>query len=397
MSAAAAVLAQAGAEVRMRLRSGATLAAVLAIAAGTWFWLPSARGHAVSISWKNAAGETVAPLYTSATVGVSVTVFASIFLSLAGFYLVAGSVRRDRERGVGAILAATPLSNEAYLLGKFAANLGYLSVLGALMLGIGALRFAAEGVGPFRPLAFAAPLLLIGGPALAFVAAAAVLFDVAPVLRGRFGLVAWFFAFLLVTALASVSRHTGKGHLRSARVPAFDPTGAATIEQLVVESVPGAQKDSFSAGHIVLDRAPARVPWAGIRYSPRVVAARLANFGWGLPALFAAFLLFDRFDPARLRRSRRLRKKEDPSAAPEGAAAAGYRSYSGLSGAPPAPRAASAIAAEALLVWQTAPAAKWLLPAVALASLAVPASALTGIAAAWLVLLVPVVSETAAR
>jgi len=397
MSAAAAVLTQAGAEVRMRLRSGATLAAVLAIAAGTWFWLPSARGHAVSISWKNAAGETVAPLYTSATVGVSVTVFASIFLSLAGFYLVAGSVRRDRERGVGAILAATPLSNEAYLLGKFAANLGYLSVLGALMLGIGALRFAAEGVGPFRPLAFAAPLLLIGGPALAFVAAAAVLFDVAPVLRGRFGLVAWFFAFLLVTALASVSRHTGKGHLRSARVPAFDPTGAATIEQLVVESVPGAQKDSFSAGHIVLDRAPARVPWAGIRYSPRVVAARLANFGWGLPALFAAFLLFDRFDPARFRRSRRLRKKEDPSAAPEGAAAAGYRSYSGLSGAPPAPRAASAIAAEALLVWQTAPAAKWLLPAVALASLAVPASALTGIAAAWLVLLVPVVSETAAR
>jgi hypothetical protein len=56
-----------------------------------------------------------------------------------------------------------------------------------------------------------------------------------------------------------------------------------------------------------------------------------------------------------------------------------------------------AIAAEALLVWQTAPVVKWLLPAAGLASLIVPASALTGIAAAWLVLLVPIVSETAAR
>ncbi len=397
MSAASAVLTQAGAELRMRLRSGATLAAVLAIAAGTWFWLPSARGHAVSISWKNAAGETVAPLYTSAAVGVSVTIFAAIFLSLAGFYLVAGSVRRDGERGVGAILAATPLTNEAYLLGKFAANLGYLSVLAALMLGIGALRFAAEGVGPFRPFAFPAPLFLMGGPALVFVAAAAVFFDVAPVLRGRFGLVAWFFAFLSLTAFASVSRHTEKGRLRSAPVPAFDPAGVATIEQLVVDSVPGAQKDSFSTGHIVLDRAPARVAWTGIRYSPRVVAVRLANLAWGAPTLLGAFLLFDRFDPARRRRrNAHSRKTTDSAAAREDAPAASV-SYAGLSGSPPRPGPARAIAAEALLVWQTAPAVKWLLPAAGLASLIVPASALPGIAAAWLVLLVPIVSETAAR
>ena len=397
MSAAAAVLTQAGAEVRMRLRSGATLAAILAIAAGTWFWLPSARGHAVSISWKNAAGETVAPLYTSGTVGVSVAVFAGIFLTLAGFYLVAGSVRRDRERGVGAILAATPLSNEAYLAGKFAANFGYLAVLAALMLGIGALRFAAEGVGPFRPAQLGAPLVLMAGPALVFVAAAAVLFDVAPVLHGRFGLVAWFFTFILVTALASVPRHAEDGRLRAASVPAFDPTGAATLEQLVVESVPDARKDSLSAGHIVLDRAPARVPWRGIRVSSRVVGARIMNFFWGVPLLFAAFLLFDRFDPARQPRRRSREKAPVFPAGAQDASRNGAPSAAALSGAAPRPGPAPAIAAEALLVWQTAPPVKWLLPAAALASLAVPAAALTGVAAAWLALLVPIVSETAAR
>ena len=60
-----------------------------------------------------------------------VAILSGIFLTMGGFYLVAGSVRRDRERGVGAILAATPLSKTAYLGGKFAAHFAYLLVLDA--------------------------------------------------------------------------------------------------------------------------------------------------------------------------------------------------------------------------------------------------------------------------
>jgi hypothetical protein len=394
---AGAIAAQVGAEVRMRLRSTATLVAFLAIAAGTYFWLPSARGKAVSMTWKTASGKLVAPLYTSGAIGVAVTVFAGVFLTLAGFYLVVGSIRRDRERGVGAILAATPLSNAAYLTGKFVANLAYLAVLALLMLGVGAVRFALEGVGAFQPAALALPVLLMAGPALVFVAAMAVFFDVTPVLRDRLGLVAWFFTFLFVVASATVPRHAENGRLRAALVPPFDPSGAATLQQLVVESVPDARKDSLGTGHIVLDQAPERVAWKGIRITPRIAAGRLMNLLWGAPPLLAALLLFDRFDPAR-RRLRRRRGKARRDAVPIALPESGFEARpSALPPAHPRPSVLASTAAEALLVWQSAPLAKWLLLAASLVSLALPASALMGIAAVWLVLLVPVISEAGAR
>jgi len=392
-----AVATQTGAEVRMRLRSPATFIACLAIAVGTFFWLPTSRGKAVSMSWETTAGVLVSPLYTSGAVAVALTIFTGVFLLLVGYYLVAGSVRRDRERGVGLILAATPLSNEGYLLGKVASNFAYLGVLSLLVLAVGVIRFAIEGVGPFHPVSFFLPFLLIAGPSLAFTAAAAVFFDVAPILRGRAGNVAWFFTFIFVVAAASVSRHADNGRLISKSVPAFDPSGAATIEQLVVESIPDAKNRSVSTGHIVLDRTPVRVPWKGIRITGPVVAARIANFFWAVPPLFGALLLFDRFDPARRKFAaprRRRPKGADPvtpmsTDTPERALAiAPVRARPGF---------ARSAAAEALLLWQSGPLVKWLLLGASAACLFVPAAALTGVAAAWLVLLVPVIAEAAAR
>jgi hypothetical protein len=68
-----------------------------------------------------------------------------------------------------------------------------------------------------------------------------------------------------------------------------------------------------------------------------------------------------------------------------------------MSPAEPRPGFARSAAAEAMLLWQSGPIAKWLLVAASLASLVVPATALTGVAAGWIVLLVPVIAEAAAR
>ena len=45
------LLAQIGAEVRMRLRSPATLIAILAFVVGAFFWIPDPHGTATSLSW----------------------------------------------------------------------------------------------------------------------------------------------------------------------------------------------------------------------------------------------------------------------------------------------------------------------------------------------------------
>ena len=129
-AAFAPLWAQVSAEIRMRMRSVATPIALLAFFAAAFFWIPDPQGKTASLTWDIPDGRAQAPLYSSAYVGFALAILSGVILAMAGFYLVAGSARRDRERGIGAILAATPLSKSAYLGGKFAAHLAYLLGLG---------------------------------------------------------------------------------------------------------------------------------------------------------------------------------------------------------------------------------------------------------------------------
>ena len=69
-------------------------------------------------------------VYTSAWVGALVALVTTCWVSLVGFYIVKGGIDRDRQTGVGQVLAATPLSKPTYTLGKFLSN---FAVLGSLV------------------------------------------------------------------------------------------------------------------------------------------------------------------------------------------------------------------------------------------------------------------------
>ena len=69
--------------------------------------------------------------FNSAWVGSMMALIGSFFLGWFGFYLVKGSIARDRETGVGQIMAATPLTRPLYAFGKWASN---FSVLMAMIL-----------------------------------------------------------------------------------------------------------------------------------------------------------------------------------------------------------------------------------------------------------------------
>ena len=229
-SAWAPLWAQVSAEIQMRLRSAATPIALVALCAATFFWIPDPSSNAASLTWE-IDGRIHAPVYSMAYVGLSVAILSCMLLPLGGFYLVVGSVRRDRERGVGAILAATPLSKAGYLGGKFAAHFAYLLVLDLLALLTGFVAFLRYGTGPFTPLAFAGPYLVLTVPVIVVVASSAVFFDATPGLRGRGGLVIWFFFFLfglvrLALTLAGAEDDPSKAMALSR--PVFDPAGIAT-------------------------------------------------------------------------------------------------------------------------------------------------------------------------
>jgi hypothetical protein len=386
----AAVGVQAAVETRMRLRSPSTLVAVLCLGAAAVLWIPDPSGKATSLAWTTADGRFFASTYSSGYLAWAAAMVGSVWASLAGFYLVAGTIRRDRERGVGAILAATPLPDPAYLAGKAAAHVLYLGVLSLLAVGAAWVAFLRWGVGPFHPLAFAAAWLLFTLPALVLTAGFAVLFDVTPLLRGRAGLVIWFFLFAIL--VSGFNARDGKG--RVVHAPLVDPLGMATLEAHVARSLPEAV--SISSGLIFHDKPFLRVPWTGPRITPPDVASRVVSLVAALLPLGAALFFFDRFDPARA--GRRLRAGRQAAAAVPAPEPSAFAALAAL-GRPVAldPTPARAVLAEARLAWDASSLLKWPLLAAALGAPFLPPAAFPFGAAGMLLLLGAAISEIAAR
>lgn len=409
----AAVFAQVGTEVKMRLRSLTTLAALIGFLAAAFLWLPDPSGRAASLAWQTADGRNVAPLYTSGYVGLAITLLCSTLLTLFGFYLVAGSVRRDRQSGVGAILAATPLSKTSYLFGKFFAHAAYFFVVAALAVPAGLVTLARWGQGPFRPWDYFSVFVLTLVPALLFTAAVSVLFDATRWLSGRGGLVVWFLAFVLVVIALPMAGVDESGSSRL-KLPLFDPAGIASLQVLIRESLPGMKH--ISAGLTIEDTPYQRVFWGGISIRAAFVASRAAQLLYVVPPLLLAVFLFDRFDPAKSRRGasreglaakagRRASKRgAEELPVPVGAEAdAPPLPLLGLPAAlartphTPQPTALRAVLAEARLIWDTGSLLKWPFAVAALLAAVLPGEAARMGAAAFVLLAIPLVSEMAAR
>lgn len=230
---------------------------------------------AVYLGYGSATGEISLRLgeyrgvYTSAWIGVMVSLITTTFLSLIGFYIVKNAVDRDRQTGVGEILASTPLSRTAYLSGKFLSNFSVLaSMLGVLALAAIAMQFLVAEDRAFHAWALLSPFLLLSLPALALTAALAVVFETVPLLRGGFGNVAWFFLWGIAIGLPG-----------AIHAPRFDPFGLWTVFRSVVPAaratIPG-YKDSFSL--TVADRAARVFPgfrWEGINWTGSEVFLRI--------------------------------------------------------------------------------------------------------------------------
>jgi hypothetical protein len=232
-----------------------------------------------------------------------------------------------------------------------------------------------------------------------------VLFDVTPVLRSRGGLVLWFFVFLfglvkLPLDLAGIDMDTGRPERADSR-PLFDPAGLASDQYLVRKTLPPDVK-GVSTGHITRTQPIERVPWPGVRVTGELVALRAANLALLVIPFGLAVLVFDRFDPARGRRrarragfferlTRRFRRGEPEVDDGDGAI---VRRAAPLTPVTARPSGAAAILAEARLIWESASWVKWPLAVSAILAGLLPGNFAQGI---FLLLLVPVISEVAAR
>ncbi len=164
--------------------------------------------------------------FNSAWVGATMTFFASFFLGIFGFYLVKGSVARDRETGVGQIMAATPMTKPLYLVGKWLSNLALLmTMVGILALaGIGIQYIAGEST-RLNPPALFAPFIIITLPLMAVTSAVALLFESVDGLKGGLGNVLFFITALIIfPGLDELSKV-------SPFLDGFEPVGTAVFRR----------------------------------------------------------------------------------------------------------------------------------------------------------------------
>ncbi len=230
-------------------------------------------------------------VYNSAWIGGLLAVVGSTFISLAGFYFVKNTLQRDTETRVGQILAATPISRFAYILGKFASNFAVLaSMIGILAASSVAMQLVSGEDKHIILWKLLSSFLLISIPAMAVVAALAIVFETIPFLRGGFGNVAYFF---LWTAILTVPIFT--------KSLICDLSGLFLLQRSIIAShVAPAAEHSFSlsinSGQF---KTTSIFRWEGVSWTGEILFSRLVLFAVALLLCVLAAALFDRFDPAR--------------------------------------------------------------------------------------------------
>ncbi|PKA35080.1 hypothetical protein [Streptomyces sp. SM8] len=270
-----------------RVRRPVHLVVLLAAVGLGWLAVPPADGRWVILALGEYRGT-----YTSAYVGVATALAGGLWLTLGGFYVVRKGLARDEETRVGQILAATPARTVLLLAAKFLSNFlvlaSMLGVLAVTALCLQLVRGEDRGV---DPVALFQPFLVMALPLLALTAAAALLFETVPVLRGGLGNIAWFCVALVVGI---------KGQSADAPFGGFGAGPAAdSLRAALTEEFGKAGDHTFSLGLTQIPEPLTPFRWDGFTFGGDFLVSRLLLVAAAVALALLPALWFGRHDPTR--------------------------------------------------------------------------------------------------
>lgn len=293
MSALRAGAALLHADLRQRMRTPRFWLLVAGLAALMWWCFPPASADFLTVS----VGDSMRGRYSSAWIGMVVALMYSTLLSLAGFYLVRGTVVRDLETRVWQLLVVTNMSRGAYLFGKWLSHMCVFLVLmcAGLAVGLVAQWVRAEDV-HIDLIELVKPVLVLTLPSLAVTAALAVWFDLVPWLRRSAGNVLFF---VLWVAMLSVGVSQAERGPDAALPWPGDPHGLLVAEHDLSHGWPSiapADKLGLSVGTQALEgKPPVLLSWPHWQVTEAVIRARGFWLALGVCLLLLAVPLLDRF------------------------------------------------------------------------------------------------------
>jgi hypothetical protein len=276
-------------------------------------------GLAVLLGYQTAVGNVRLLLgdyrgeFNSAWVGAMMSIIATFFIGWFGFYIVKGSIARDRETGVGQIMATTPMTRPLYMLGKWISNFAVLMTMIVILAIIGIIIQLLSGENMQVDIrAYLQPFLYIVTPLMALVAAIAVLFESIPFLSGGFGNIVYFFGFVMIIPFAMESKIIITN-------PEIEPLGLALLKADMSEEVLKVFPDydgSFMLGGMETEVVDT-FTWKGVDWTPAIIVTRFAYIGLAILLTLLAALFFDRFDPSRSKPMRMNAQRHASPSAPE--------------------------------------------------------------------------------
>lgn len=277
------------ADVLIRLRRPSTAVIFLLLSAIPYLWIPAPSTGRTLIGINDARA-----LNNSAAIGMGTALLGTIFIGLAGFYVISNALRRDVLSRCGFVIASTTMRGSEYILGKFAGNVVFLSLFTLGYMATAMAMVLVRGEAPLEPLVFATQHLLLLPPAIVSVSALAILFECTPLLRTKFGDV--FYFFLWVSLMGVVASQTeGKAGGWAAY---FDVSGMGfTMQQLKTLY----HTNELSIGASTFDAKKAPVVFDGLQWGWQWLLPRIVSTLWPLSLLAIARIFFHRFDPARIR------------------------------------------------------------------------------------------------
>jgi hypothetical protein len=279
------------ADVFIRFRRSSTLVVFLLLSGLAYVSIPDpATGRALlTIDHRRA-------VYNSAAIGMATALLVSIFVGLAGFYVISNAVARDVRSRCGLVIASTTMRSGEYVVAKAAGNLVFLTLFTAGFMVSSMAMLLVRNEAPLEPWVFVKQYLLIVPPALVLVAVLAIVFESVSFLSGRFGDVAYFVLFLVCLALP-FNLALASGGSPFARY--IDSTGLVfTFEQMQ----PLIKGNDVTIGSSRFDPLKPLIVLPGVTADADRIVARLVSLAAPLLLLVVAVRVFHRFDPAHVRK-----------------------------------------------------------------------------------------------
>lgn len=277
------------ADYLQRSRSYAFLITLAVTIYAAWSFVPPPEANYTTLNLDSYKG-----VYNSAWVGHVTALMSTLILSLCGFFLVIGGIKKDVDTEVGLIIATTPISNFGYLLSKLFSNFLILLTISGLAFLVGILMFFIRSSGyPFHISDFLLPYLVMVVPAMFLISGMAIL---AEVFLGRKSVIQYLlFFFLFGVLMSNVNNNT-----KNPMVTVVDGLGIRTVFNSVKEKVNAEFNESIktvSLGYLIhKNKTFKSFVWEGVSWSGLFLLSRALWISLMFGLVYLSSFFFHRFD-----------------------------------------------------------------------------------------------------